>query len=157
MIHARRLAAATCVGFLLFATSACSDGGSDDAKDATTTTASTGSSADGGATTTADEGTETTDVRMGPGSVALADGEAAADKTVTFTTDGGFQPTVLEVAVGELFTFRSGDGVHAVRFGEATETFTITKGLIESFTIDAPGDYTAYEDITGAAMTIRVS
>ena len=158
MIHASRLAAATCVGLLLFATSACSSGGSDDAKDATTTTASTGSSADGGETTTADPGTDTTVSQSGPGTVTLADGEAAADKTVMFSTDGGFEPDMLEVAVGELFTFKGSDGdVHAVGFGESTDAYTVMGGLYESFTIDAPGDYTAYEQISSETMIIRVS
>ena len=73
-------------------------------------------------------------------------------------TDGAFDPTTLEVAVGELFTVKQGgDGINAVKFGDSTDTYTISGGLIESFTIDAAGTYTMTEDLTGATATITVT
>jgi hypothetical protein len=37
------------------------------------------------------------------------------------------------------------------------DTYTISGGLIESFTIDAAGTYTMTEDLTGATATITVT
>ena len=96
--------------------------------------------------------------KAGTGTVTLADGEAAADKTITFTADGGFDPATLDVAVGELFTVKQGgEGVNAVKFGDSSDTYTISGGLIESFTIDAAGNYTMTEDLTGETATITVT
>jgi hypothetical protein len=44
-----------------------------------------------------------------------------------------------------------------VKFGDSTDTYTISGGLIESFTIDAAGTYTMTEDLTGATATITVT
>ena len=91
--------------------------------------------------------------------MALADGEAGPDLTVTFTEADGFAPTALEVGVGELFPFTAGDdGTHAVRFGAATDTDTdtISGGLIETFTIEAAGTDTVTEDLSGQTMTVTV-
>ncbi len=94
----------------------------------------------------------------GTGTVTLADGAAAADKTVSFTDDGGFDPPELTVKVGELFTFKAGDdGTHAVKFGDSSDTYTISGGLIESFTIDAAGTYTVTEDLSSKTMTVTVT
>lgn len=156
---AHRLATATLAFGLLVAAAGCgSSGGGSDSADTTATTAMADGS--GSDTTAADAGSDTTEPTgtAGTGTVTLADGEADAAKTVTYTDDGGFDPSELSVAVGELFTFKSGDdGVHAVKFGEATDTYTISGGLIESFTIDAAGTYTVTEDISGATMTVTVT
>jgi hypothetical protein len=92
-----------------------------------------------------------------PGAETLVDGPAAADKTVTW--DGsGWSPGSLEVAVGEVFSFvtSAGAGVAAVSFNGA-DSYTITSGLIESFTLDTPGTYTVIEFISGTAMTVTVT
>ncbi len=155
----RRLAAATLSVVLVLGAAACgsSDSGSDGASDKATTTAASGGSGD----TTADDGgsSDTTAASSeGSGTVTLADGAAAADKTVSFTDDGGFDPPELTVKVGELFTFKAGDdGTHAVKFGESSDTYTISGGLIESFTIDAAGTYTVTEDISSKTMTVTVT
>ena len=144
----------------MFGAAGCSSKKSDDSKGTTTmaptagTSGSTGSDATG---TTAGDSTATTAAAAGSGKVTLANGAAPADKTVIFSTDGGFDPGTLNVGVGELFSFRAGDsGVHAVRFGTATDTFTISGGLIESFTIDAPGTYAVTEDLSNKTMTVTV-
>lgn len=155
----RRIAAASFVAALLFVgLSGCgSSGGSDSSDDPTTTVADDSGSATPD-DTAADDGSSDEGGSEGTGTVTLADGEAAADKTITFTEDGGFDPGTLEVAVGELFTVKQGgDGVNAVKFGDSTDTYTITGGLFESFTIDAAGTYTMTEDLTGETATITVS
>ncbi len=158
----RRLAAASLAVALIFGAAACgsSDSGSDGAADDTEANAPDDTTAaDAGTDDTTDGSDEGTDSsgEAGTGTVTLTDGEAGADLTVTYTEADGFAPGELTVGVGELFTFVSGDdGVHAVKFGESSDTFTITNGLIESFTIDAAGTYTVTEDISGATMTITV-
>jgi hypothetical protein len=154
----RLLATASVGAFLLVGVAACgSSGGSDASSDdaVETTVAGNGDSGSTDDTTgdAPDEGGS-----EGTGTVTLADGEAAADKTITFTEDGGFDPGNLDVGVGELFTVKQGgDGINAVKFGDSTDTYTITGGLIESFTIDAAGTYTMTEDLTGETATITVS
>jgi hypothetical protein len=156
----RRLLAVTAVGaFLVVGVAACgSSSGSDSSSDDTAKTTVADSGDSGTSDTTADSG-DSGDAgdTEGTGTVTLADGEAPADKTITFT-DGAFDPTTLEVAVGELFTVKQGgDGINAVKFGDSTDTYTISGGLIESFTIDAAGTYTMTEDLTGATATITVT
>jgi len=154
----RLLATASVGALLLVGVAACgSSGGSDASSDdaAETTVAGNGGSGSTDDTTAdaPDEGGS-----EGTGTVTLADGEAAADKTITFTEDGGFDPGNLDVGVDELFTVKQGgDGINAVKFGDSTDTYTITGGLIESFTIDAAGTYTMTEDLTGETATITVS
>ena len=162
MNHIRSIAAASLAGVLLLSAPACSSDKSEDAKETTTTAAAddahNGATSEPAADTTEVEGEGSEGGEEGTGTVTLADGEAAADKTITFTTDAGFDPSELEVAVGELFTFRAGDdSVNAVKFGDSSDTFTISGGLIESFTIDAPGTYTVTEDLSGETMTVTVS
>lgn len=163
MNRTRRLLAATAVGaFLLVGVAACgSSSAADDSSDDTaeTTAADTGSDsgADDPADDGADDGADDTGSE-GTGTVTLADGEAPADKTISFTEDGGFEPATLEVGVGELFTVKQGgDGINAVKFGDSTDTYTISGGLIESFTIDAAGTYTMTEDLTGETASITVT
>ncbi|WP_426573779.1 cupredoxin domain-containing protein [Aquihabitans sp. McL0605] len=157
MSFPRRLAAVALTASFLLGVAACGSSGASDSSsdDKATTTAADGGSGDA-TTTAADSGSG--DTAQGTGKVTLADGEAPADKTFTFTSDGGFDPTSLEVNVGELFTVKNGgDGVNAVKFGDSSDTYTITGGLIESFTIDAPGTYTMTEDLTSKTATITVT
>lgn len=160
MYRTRRLLAIAAISaFFVVGVSACgSSDGSDSSADTTATTAKTTGDTTGDTTddTTADAPDD--GGKEGTGTVTLADGEAPADKTITFTADGGFDPATLEVAVGELFTVKQGgDGVNAVKFGDASDTYTISGGLIESFTIDAAGTYTMTEDLTGETATITVT
>ncbi len=160
----RTLARLAATALLVLAVGAACSSGSDDDADTTTTTVapSDGSDSSGGELSgDPGDGGDTGDVGAeaeGTGVVTLADGEAPAERTVTFSDEGGFDPTTLEVGVGELFTFEAtDDGVHAVGFGASTDTYTLYHGLVESFTIDAPGTYTVYEDLSGQTMTITVS
>lgn len=164
MNRTRRLLAVSAVGaFLFVGAAACgSSSGSDGASGDTakTTTADSGDNGSTDDTMADDSGSDSGSgdtATEGSGTVTLADGEAPADKTITFTADG-FDPGTLEVKVGELFTVKNGgEGVNAVKFGESTDTYTITGGLIESFTIDAAGTYTMTEDLTGETATITVA
>lgn len=146
-----RLFAATLAVALAVGLVACSDdddGGSSDTG-TETTAAPDGATDEGGAA----DGAATGDAAA----VTLADGEAPPELTVTFTDAGGFSPATLSVGVGELFTFVAGDdGTHAVKFGTSTDTYAISGGLIESFTISAAGTYTVTEDLTSQTMTITV-
>ena len=73
--------------------------------------------------------------------------------------DGTFSPSELSVPAGEKVTFKAAPdaGTHAVRFGSSTDTFTISGGLIETFTISEPGTYTVTEDLTNATMTLKIT
>jgi plastocyanin len=148
---------------------------SDDSADskATTTTAakassgSDTSSSDGTDSKSTDTGSESgSDSGSGSGTakgdgskVTLTDGEATAANTVTFNADGTFSPSELSVPAGEKVTFKAAPdaGTHAVRFGSSTDTFTISGGLIETFTISEPGTYTVTEDLTNATMTLKIT
>jgi len=158
----RRLLAITAIGaFLVTGAAACgSSSGSDSSSgDTAKTTAADNGGDSGTSETTADSGDKgDSGATEGTGTVTLADGEAAADKTITFTEDGGFDPSNLDVKVGELFTVKQGgDGTNAVKFGDSSDTYTISGGLIESFTIDAAGTYTMTEDLTSQTATITVT
>lgn len=159
----RRLAApvVACAAILAAAT-AC---GGDDAATTTTRPAGTASTEGGSATSTtgADSGAGgssagTAGEQGDAAAVKPADGKAPAERTVTFTADKRFDPAQLEVPVGELVTFVAAPdaGTHAVRFGDSTDTYTISGGLVESFTIGEPGTYTVTEDLTNATMTLTV-
>lgn len=146
-----RLLAAGIALVLPLGLAACSDDGDD---------TSTGDAAAETSSPTADEagagedGASTGDAAA----VTLADGEAPPELTVAFSAAGGFSPATLTVGVDELFTFRSGDdGTYAVRFGDSTDTYTISGGLVESFTISAAGTYTVTEDLSSQTMTITVA
>ena len=145
---------------LLVGVAACGSSGGSDASSDDTAETTVADSGDSGSTddTRADAPDEGGSGRHAA-AVTLADGEAgAADKTITFTEDGGFDPGNLDIGVGELFTVKQGgDGINAVKFGDSTDTYTITGGLIESFTIDAAGTYTMTDDLTGETATITVS
>lgn len=150
---------------LAFGAVACSskdDSSSSADKNETTTTADTGSQG----SDTSKPGTDGTSSAEGDASaVKLADGEATPEHTITFDADGtmsttgSFSPEELTVPVGEKVTFKAApdSGTHAIRFGSSTDTYTITGGLIETFTISEPGTYTVTEDISGTTMTLMVT
>lgn len=156
---------------LAFGLPACSSDDKSDAanKSTTTTTAASGTTDETSTTATAagtdsmDETTTAADSgdsdagdMTNPGKETLVDGPAPADKTVTF--DGtAFSPEKLDVAPGEVFTFAAGPDASpsAVTFN-GSDTYTITGGLTESFTLEAPGTYNVKEDISGATMTVTV-
>ena len=165
----RPVLAATIVVAFAFGLPACS---SDDATDApaaseassmeateetsTTTEPTEGSDSSDPTTTEADTDESAPDDAMNPGSETLVDGPAAADKTVAF--DGvAFTPSTLEVAPGEVFTFVAGPAAStsAVTFN-GNDTYTISGGLTESFTLETTGTYTVTEFISGATMTVTV-
>jgi len=152
---------------LLFGAAACSSSddassGSSGSSDKSTTTASGGGSGDDSSTTAADDssGSGSTDdtAAAGKGTVTLVDGEAAADKTITVSKDGEFDPNTLTVAVGEKFTVKAAAdaGTHAVTFN-GDDQYTVSGGLIETFTIDAAGSYEMQDTISGGTATITVS
>lgn len=125
------------------------------AMDETSTTAAGTDSMDE-STTTAKSGDSDSGDMTNPGKETLVDGPGAADKTITF--DGtAFSPATLKVAPGEVFTYAAGPDASpsAVTFN-GSDTYTITSGLKESFTLETPGTYTVKEDITGATMTVTV-
>lgn len=162
MIERRRLAALTLAAALLVGTSAC--GGSDSegsADDPSTTVApADDAAAEDGAEAPDDteaEGDEEPAAEGNPGTETLVDGPATEALTVTW--DGtAFSPAELEVAAGEVFTFVAGPdaGTAAVTFN-GSDSYTITTGLTESFTLDAPGTYTVSEYLTGTTMTVTVT
>lgn len=152
----RTLAALVVAGTLLVGTAACSSDSSDDSTATTATTVATTTAADDTPATEATDDAGSADA--GTGTVTLADGEADAAHTLTFATDGGWSPATLEVGVGELLTVKAGDdGTYAVAFGESSDTYTVTGGLIETFTIDAAGTYEIREDLSGEMATITVT
>lgn len=112
------------------------------------------------ATVPADEGEGTEEPSEGanPGVETLVDGPADAANTVTFTAEGTWDPSSLEVASGEVITFVAAEGAPtaAVTF-DGSNTYTITTGLTESFTLDEPGSYTVSEYLSGAEMTVTVT
>lgn len=93
-----------------------------------------------------------------PGPATLANGTADEAHTVTFTADSVFSPDSIEVAPGELLTFKAAEGapIAGVTFN-GNDSYTITGGLIETFTLETPGEYTVEEDISGATMTVTVT
>ena len=107
-------------------------------------------------------GTESPETTAGsgenPGTETLVDGPADAAHTVTFTADGSWDPSTLEVAPGQVFTFVAAEGAPtaAVTFN-GSDTYTITTGLTESFTLETPGTYTVQEHISSEPMTVTVS
>jgi plastocyanin len=161
MTTSRRLAALSLAAALVLGAAACgsSDSGSDGAKDEATTTAAPGDSSSTGDTAATDdtEATEEPSEEGNPGVETLVDGPASEDLTVTW--DGtAFSPSELEVAAGEVFTFVAGPdaSTSAVTFN-GNDTYTITTGLTESFTLEAPGTYTVSEYLTGVTMTVTVT
>lgn len=167
----RRLAPLGLCAALAVGAAACSK--SDDAADskATTTSAkasdssgsdssdSAGSGSDTKSGSTSDSGDSSTSASGDGSKVTLSNGEATAANTITFTADKTFSPSELTVPAGEKVTFKAapGAGTNAVRFGSSTDTFTISGGLIETFTISEPGTYTVTEDLTNATMTLKVT
>jgi plastocyanin len=161
MIERRRLAALTLAAALLVGTAACggsdSEGGAEDP--GTTAAPAADDAADDGADTPDDteESDEEAAPEGNPGVETLVDGPASEDLTVTW--DGtAFSPSELEVAPGEVFTFVAGPdaGTSAVTFN-GNDSYTITTGLTESFTLEAPGTYTVSEYLTGVTMTVTVT
>ena len=63
-----------------------------------------------------------------------------------------------QVGVGEEFTFQAAPdaGTHAVSINGA-DAATISGGLTETFTIDAPGTYQATDELSDATATITVT
>lgn len=157
MIEPRRLAALLLVATLALGTSACS--GSDD--EAATEDPAPAAATDEGTDVTgeAPDGApdEAAEPEGNPGEETLVDGPAEADKTVTWTGTA-FEPSALEVAPGEVFTFVAGTdaGTAAVTF-DGNDSYTITTGLTESFTLDVPGTYTVSEFISEVPMTVTVT
>lgn len=155
MTTARRTTSALCAIAMAFAFGCSSD---DDSSTSTTSAPSATTTAAGGdtSTTAADSGSSSDSTNPGP--ATLANGKAPADKTITFNADSTFSPSTLTVKPGELFTFVAAQGapVAAVTFN-GSDTYTISGGLVESFTLTAPGTYHASEDISGAEVTITVA
>ena len=152
MSRQTRLAAFIACGALMLGTTSC---GSDDGPSANPEGASVTTAAPAG---TSDGGTEPADAASGSGTATLVDGPAAADKTVTLTAAGAYEPSTLEVGVGEEFTFQAAPdaGTHAVSINGA-DAATISGGLTETFTIDAPGTYQATDELSDATATITVT
>ncbi len=153
---ARRLVPAALVAVLALGGAACSSSGSDSSagsstKESTTTTASsTAESAESSSGSSSSDGEN-------PGVETLVDGPADAAHTVTLTASGTWDPATLTVAPGQVFTFVSaGSGSHAVTFN-GSDTYTISGGLTESFTLATPGTYTVTEYLSGETMTVVVS
>ena len=136
MSRQTRLAALIACGALMLGTTSC---GSDDGPSANPEGASVTTAAPAG---TSDGGTEPADAASGSGTATLVDGPAAADKTVTLTAAGAYEPSTLEVGVGEEVPFQAA---------------TISGGLTETFTIDAPGTYQATDELSDATATITVT
>jgi hypothetical protein len=89
------------------------------------------------------------------GGVRLADGEAPAERTITF--DGkAFSPGSLEIQSGENVTFKAVSATGGVKVG-SLDSATISGGLIETFEFTEPGTYPVKEEVTGATATITVS
>lgn len=136
-----------------------SDGSSGDGSKATTTAAAAADSSSSETTEATDSG-DSGDSASGenPGTETLVDGPADAAHTVTLTADGTWDPASLEVAPGEVFTFVAAEGAPtaAVTFN-GNDSYTITTGLTESFTLDEPGTYTVKEYLAGAEMTVTVT
>jgi len=155
MTAARRLAPAALIAVLALGATACgssgssSEGSTKDPEESTTVTAATAERS-GADPAEASDGTN-------PGTETLVDGPADAAHTVTFTEDGTWDPATLQVAPGQVFTFVAapGAGTHAVTFN-GDDTYTISGGLIESFTLSTPGTYTVSEYLSGETMTIVV-
>jgi len=126
---------------------ACSSDSKDDAQPSSTTSATNGSTVAG----------STAPLAEGPGNVRPVNGQALEDLTLSLTADGTFDPDTLEVGVGEIFTVEADEkaGTHAVTFN-GTDEFALAGDLFESFTIDAPGTYTAKDTVSGATATITV-
>ena len=135
--------------------------GSDKKETTTSTAADSGSTDPGGGESdgTSAEDRTSANADGDAAAVTLTDGEASPENTITFGADDAFSPPELTVAVGEKSTFKAGPdaGTHAVRFGTSTDTYTISGGLIETFTISEPGSYTVTEDLTEATMTLTVT
>jgi plastocyanin len=153
---ARRLVPAALVAVLALGGAACSSSGSDSSAGSTTkestgatTSTTTADTAESSAGSTSSDGEN-------PGVETLVDGPADAAHTVTLTASGSWDPATLEVAPGQVFTFVSaGSGSHAVTFN-GSDTYTISGGLTESFTLATPGTYTVTEYLSGETMTVVV-
>ena len=144
---------------LVAALTSCGSSGSDtsDTSDISSTGAPSTAVADGAMTTTGGDAA-TSEASAGTGAVTLVDGPAQAERTITLHADGTFEPDELTVAVGEVVTFEAAAdaGTHAVTF-DGSDSYTITGGLTESFTIDEPGTYTASDLVGDARATITVT
>jgi hypothetical protein len=145
---------------LTFGAVACSskdDSSSSADKNETTTTADTGSQG----SDTSKPGTDGTSSAEGDASaVKLADGEATprAHDHLRRRRDDEHHRLVQPGGVDRARRREGHDsGTHAIRFGSSTDTYTITGGLIETFTISEPGTYTVTEDISGTTMTLTVT
>jgi hypothetical protein len=159
VIHRHHLTAVALAAALLLGAAGCSSSDDDTSgSDGPTTTVSAGAEDDGGARGAADAA-EDDEPREGDASaVTLVDGPADAENTVTFTADGAFDPGAIEISADEVITFEAAPdaGTSAVTFN-GSDTYTLSGGLTESFTISAPGTYTATEFLSGAQMTITVT
>ena len=126
---------------------------------ATTTLAPTSDqNADSGSDSSDPTDDSTTNDGVGnPGSETLVDGPITAENTVTWTADGSWDKDSLTVSIGEVFTFVAGEGAStaAVTFN-GNDSYTITTGLTESFTLAEPGTYTVSEYVSGTEMTVTV-
>ncbi|HRW38513.1 MAG: cupredoxin domain-containing protein [Acidimicrobiales bacterium] len=142
---------------LVAALTSCGSSGSDASDTSSTGAPSTTAAADAATTTTGGEAA-TSEASAGTGAITLVDGPAPAERTITLHADGTFEPDELTVAVGEVVTFEAAAdaGTHAVTF-DGSDSYTITGGLTESFTIDEPGTYTASDLVGDARATITVT
>ena len=160
---ARRATAVAFATALLLTAAACGSSSGDKAADKTTTTAN----ADGGKTTTTagdtggDDGTTGDDgsTGSGTGTPKLVSEEAPADKTITFTSSDTMSPDTLDVKVGEVFGFKGSDGAgnHSVHFNGASDGFTVSGGLFESFTLDKAGTYEITDELSDAKAVVNVT
>jgi len=153
---ARRLVPAALVAVLALGGVACSSSGSGSSAASSTTTEAAEASTPVSEASSAETGADESD-GTNPGVEALVDGPADATHTVTFS-DGSWEPGTLQVAPGQVFTFVSapGGGTKAVTFN-GSDTYTISGGLTESFTLATPGTYTVSEYLSGETMTVVVT
>lgn len=155
-MSARRPTAAILALLLAFALGACGSDDDTSSPDATETTVAPDDTSDPDEGDAPSDG-ESEDPESNPGVETLVDGPAEADKTVTFA-DGAWDPATLEVAPGEVFTFvaAADAGTVAVSFN-GSDSYTLSGGLTESFTLETPGTYTVSEYLSGTTMTVTVA
>ena len=154
-MHLRRTIATLAVPVIVLTIPACGSSGSNTkAGDASSTTSKSANGDTPGKSDTSD--TESAPGKN-PGKATVSNETAAPDKTVIFTADKTFAPNKLQVSPGEVFSFKSADDANAaaVTF-DGNDKYTITSGLVESFTLTTPGTYTVTDNMSNATMTVVV-
>ena len=154
-MHLRRTLAMLAVPVIALTIPACGSSGSKSSagESSATTSKSAGGNTPGKSDTSDTESTP----GKNPGKATVSNETAAPDKTVIFKADKSFEPKKLQVAPGEVFSFKSADDANAaaVTF-DGNDKYTITSGLVESFTLTTPGTYTVTDNMSNATMTVVV-